>query len=72
MKDALIQLSKGIQTGPSANLVPVLFGENSPMRSKDAVKFSPFNKNLDDSQVRLCFCFFTSFLRVAAYVTFQF
>ncbi|XP_037443852.1 DNA-binding protein SMUBP-2-like isoform X1 [Triticum dicoccoides] len=50
MKDALIQLSKGIQTGPSANLVPVLFGENSPMRSKDAVKFSPFNKNLDDSQ----------------------
>jgi len=50
MKDALIQLSKAIQMGPSANLVPVLFGENSPMRSKDAVKFSPFNKNLDDSQ----------------------
>ncbi|XP_044399628.1 DNA-binding protein SMUBP-2 isoform X3 [Triticum aestivum] len=50
MKDALIQLSKGIQAGPSANLVPVLFGENSPMRSKDAMKFSPFNKNLDDSQ----------------------
>ena len=52
MKDALIQLSKAIQTGPSANLVPVLFGENSPMHSKDAVKFSSFNKNLDDSQVR--------------------
>ncbi|TVU46312.1 hypothetical protein EJB05_05838 [Eragrostis curvula] len=50
MKDALIQLSKGIQTGPSANLVPVLFGEKTPMRSKDAMKFSPFNKNLDDSQ----------------------
>jgi hypothetical protein len=55
MKDALIQLSKAIQTGPSANLVPVLFGENSPMRSKDAVKFSPFNKNLDDSQVKTLF-----------------
>ncbi|CAM0875788.1 unnamed protein product [Alopecurus aequalis] len=50
MKDTLIQLSKAIQTGPSANLVPVLFGENSPMHSKDVVKFSPFNKNLDDSQ----------------------
>ncbi|CAN6298648.1 unnamed protein product [Urochloa humidicola] len=50
MKDALIQLSKAVQTGPSANLVPVLFGEKAPMRSKDAMKFSPFNKNLDDSQ----------------------
>uniref|UniRef100_A0A0D9VVY9 DNA helicase n=1 Tax=Leersia perrieri TaxID=77586 RepID=A0A0D9VVY9_9ORYZ len=50
MKDALIQLSKAIQTGPSANLVPVLFGEAPPMSSKDAAKFSPFNKNLDESQ----------------------
>ncbi|WVZ59753.1 hypothetical protein U9M48_009854 [Paspalum notatum var. saurae] len=50
MKDALIQLSKAVQTGPCANLVPVLFGERAPMRSKDAMKFSPFNKNLDDSQ----------------------
>ncbi|KAG2536802.1 DNA-binding protein SMUBP-2-like isoform X1 [Panicum virgatum] len=50
MKDALIQLSKAVQTGPCANLVPVLFGEKAPMRSKDAMKFSPFNKNLDDSQ----------------------
>uniref|UniRef100_A0A0E0KFX7 DNA helicase n=1 Tax=Oryza punctata TaxID=4537 RepID=A0A0E0KFX7_ORYPU len=50
MKDALIQLSKGIQTDPSANLVPVLFGENPPMSSKDVAKFSPFNKNLDESQ----------------------
>ncbi|KAF0922495.1 hypothetical protein E2562_037402 [Oryza meyeriana var. granulata] len=50
MKDALIQLSKAIQTGPSANLVPVLFGEKPPMSSKDAAKFSPFNKNLDESQ----------------------
>ncbi|KAG8097542.1 hypothetical protein GUJ93_ZPchr0013g34843 [Zizania palustris] len=49
MKDALIQLSKN-QTGPSVNLVPVLFGENPPMSSKDAAKFSPFNKNLDESQ----------------------
>ncbi|XP_066385310.1 uncharacterized protein [Miscanthus floridulus] len=50
MKDALIELSKAVQTGPSANLVPVLFGEKAPMRSKDTMKFSPFNKNLDDSQ----------------------
>ncbi|CAN6310295.1 unnamed protein product [Urochloa humidicola] len=50
MKDALIQLSKAVQTGPCANLVPVLFGEKAPMHSKDAMKFSPFNKNLDDSQ----------------------
>lgn len=50
MKDALVQLSKGIQTGPSANLIPVLFGENPPMSSKDVAKFSPFNKNLDESQ----------------------
>ncbi|XP_015691311.2 DNA-binding protein SMUBP-2 isoform X1 [Oryza brachyantha] len=50
MKDALIQLSKAIQTGPSANLVPVLFGESPPMSTKDAGKFSPFNKNLDESQ----------------------
>ncbi|KAK3146809.1 hypothetical protein QOZ80_3BG0272350 [Eleusine coracana subsp. coracana] len=49
MKDALIQLSKAVQTGPSANLVPVLFGEKTPTRSKDAMKFSPCNKNLDDS-----------------------
>ncbi|XP_066373064.1 uncharacterized protein [Miscanthus floridulus] len=50
MKDALIELSKAVQTGPCANLVPVLFGEKAPMRSKDTMKFSPFNKNLDDSQ----------------------
>ncbi|RLN17761.1 uncharacterized protein C2845_PM02G08280 [Panicum miliaceum] len=50
MKDALIQLSKAVQTGPCANLVPVLFGEKAPMRTKDAMKFSPFNKNLDDSR----------------------
>lgn len=53
MKDALVQLSKGIQTGPSANLIPVLFGENPPMSSKDVAKFSPFNKNLDESQVTI-------------------
>jgi ATP-dependent RNA/DNA helicase IGHMBP2 len=53
MKDALIELSKAVQTGPCANLVPVLFGEKAPMRSKDAMKFSPFNKNLDDSQVTI-------------------
>ncbi|RWV92434.1 hypothetical protein BHE74_00048798 [Ensete ventricosum] len=31
MKNALIQLSKGIQRGPAEDLVPVLFGEKPPV-----------------------------------------
>ncbi|KAJ0634038.1 putative hydrolase [Helianthus annuus] len=50
MKDTLIQLSKGIRTGPAADLVPVLFGERSPTVAKKDVSFTPFNKNLDHSQ----------------------
>ncbi|GMI70966.1 hypothetical protein like AT2G03270 [Hibiscus trionum] len=51
MKDALIQLSKGVLKGPAADLVPVLFGERLPTVSKKgAVTFNPFNKNLDHSQ----------------------
>ncbi|KAE9590741.1 hypothetical protein Lal_00023123 [Lupinus albus] len=50
MKDALIQLSKGVQKGPAADLVPVLFGERAPTVSKKDVSFTPFNKNLDHSQ----------------------
>ncbi|URD81660.1 DNA-binding protein [Musa troglodytarum] len=50
MKNALIQLSKGIQRGPAEDLVPVLFGEKPPVVSKKATQFSPFNKNLDHSQ----------------------
>ncbi|KAK8628722.1 hypothetical protein V6N13_009305 [Hibiscus sabdariffa] len=51
MKDALIQLSKGVLKGPAADLVPVLFGERQPTVSKKgAVTFTPFNKNLDHSQ----------------------
>ncbi|CAL9248836.1 unnamed protein product [Arabidopsis halleri] len=51
MKDTLIQLSKGVLRGPAADLVPVLFGERQPSVSKKAVKsFTPFNKNLDQSQ----------------------
>lgn len=50
MKDALIQLSKGAQKGPAADLIPVLFGEKQPMHSKKVVQFTPFNKNLDHSQ----------------------
>ncbi|XP_073107835.1 uncharacterized protein [Elaeis guineensis] len=50
MKDALIQLSKGTQEGPAADLIPVLFGEKQPMHSKKVVQFTPFNKNLDHSQ----------------------
>ncbi|GJX00525.1 DNA-binding protein SMUBP-2 [Tanacetum coccineum] len=50
MKDTLIQLSKGIQRGPAADLVPVLFGERPPTVVKKDVSFTPFNKNLDHSQ----------------------
>ncbi|KAK2995769.1 hypothetical protein RJ640_010745 [Escallonia rubra] len=50
MKDTLIQLSKGVQRGPAADLVPVLFGERPPAVSKKDVKFTPFNSNLDHSQ----------------------
>ncbi|OVA19410.1 AAA+ ATPase domain [Macleaya cordata] len=50
MKDALIQLSKGVLKGPAADLVPVLFGEKPPTVSKKSVSFTPFNSNLDHSQ----------------------
>ncbi|OIV92335.1 hypothetical protein TanjilG_10545 [Lupinus angustifolius] len=49
MKDALIQLSKGVK-GPATDLVPVLFGERVPTISKKDASFTPFNKNLDHSQ----------------------
>lgn len=51
MKSALIQLSKGVQKGPAADLVPVLFGEKPSSIAKKAVPLSLFNKNLDHSQV---------------------
>ncbi|CAA7395424.1 unnamed protein product [Spirodela intermedia] len=50
MKGALIQLSKGVQKGPAADLVPVLFGEKPSAIAKKAVPLSLFNKNLDHSQ----------------------
>ncbi|KAL6553821.1 hypothetical protein OROMI_019494 [Orobanche minor] len=50
MKETLIQLSKGVQTGPAADLNPVLFGERSPTVSKKEIKFTPINSNLDHSQ----------------------
>ncbi|KAM5558897.1 hypothetical protein ABKV19_020516 [Rosa sericea] len=50
MKDALIQLSKGVHKGPASDLIPVLFGERAPTVAKKEVTFSPFNKNLDHSQ----------------------
>uniref|UniRef100_A0A7C9ADE8 DNA helicase n=2 Tax=Opuntia streptacantha TaxID=393608 RepID=A0A7C9ADE8_OPUST len=50
MKDTLVELSKGVQKGPAADLVPVLFGETQPAMSKKDVTLSPFNKNLDHSQ----------------------
>ncbi|XP_073067095.1 uncharacterized protein [Primulina eburnea] len=50
MKDTLIQLSKGVQKGPAADLVPVLFGERPPTVSKKDIKFTLLNSNLDSSQ----------------------
>ncbi|XWS56247.1 hypothetical protein CRYUN_Cryun09bG0069600 [Craigia yunnanensis] len=50
MKDALIQLSKGVLKGSAADLVPVLFGERLPTVSKKGITFTPFNSNLDHSQ----------------------
>ncbi|KAL5978092.1 hypothetical protein ACLOJK_029209 [Asimina triloba] len=50
MKDTLVQLSKGIQKGPAAELIPILFGEKSLTVSKKPVSFAPFNSNLDHSQ----------------------
>ncbi|RWR73779.1 DNA-binding protein SMUBP-2 [Cinnamomum micranthum f. kanehirae] len=50
MKDALIQLSKGVQKGPASDLIPVLFGEKSPSVSKKPMPFTTFNLNLDHSQ----------------------
>ncbi|XP_073150723.1 uncharacterized protein [Henckelia pumila] len=50
MKDTLIQLSKGVQKGPAADLVPVLFGERPPTVSKKDINFTPVNSNLDSSQ----------------------
>ncbi|VFQ92441.1 unnamed protein product [Cuscuta campestris] len=51
MKDTLIQLSKGVQKGPASDLVPVLFGERSPMMCKKDAQFTLFNPNLDHPQV---------------------
>lgn len=51
MKDALVQLSKGVQRGPAADLIPVLFGERPPSVTKKDITFKPFNSNLDHSQV---------------------
>lgn len=51
MRDALIQLSKGVQKGPAVDLVPVLFGEKPPIFLNKTMQFTPFNKSLDNSQV---------------------
>ncbi|KAI4341304.1 hypothetical protein MLD38_026040 [Melastoma candidum] len=50
MKDALIRLSKGIHKGPAVDLIPVLFGERTPLVSKNDTAFRPFNTHLDHSQ----------------------
>lgn len=50
LKETLIQLSKGVQKGPAADLIPVLFGERPPTVIKKGVTFTPFNSNLDHSQ----------------------
>ncbi|KAL6555409.1 hypothetical protein OROGR_006667 [Orobanche gracilis] len=50
LKETLIQLSRGVQKGPAADLVPVLFGERTPSVSKKDINFTPVNLNLDHSQ----------------------
>ncbi|KAL6522445.1 hypothetical protein OROMI_031717 [Orobanche minor] len=50
LKETLIQLSKGVQKGPAADLVPVLFGERTPSVSKKDINLTPVNLNLDHSQ----------------------
>lgn len=62
MKDALIQLSKGVQNGPAAGLIPVLFGEQKPTVLKKDIAFKPFNSNLDHSQVNKKTLLYFSFL----------
>ncbi|KAL3636695.1 hypothetical protein CASFOL_018994 [Castilleja foliolosa] len=52
-EETLIQLSKGVQRGPTSDLVPVLFGERLPTVSKKDTKFTTVNRNLDHSQVYL-------------------
>ncbi|GAV57283.1 AAA_11 domain-containing protein/AAA_12 domain-containing protein [Cephalotus follicularis] len=50
MKDAMIQLSKGVQKGPATDLISVLFGERQPTVAKKSVTFTALNSNLDHSQ----------------------
>ncbi|KAJ7976814.1 DNA-binding protein SMUBP-2 [Quillaja saponaria] len=50
MKDALIQLSKGVHRGPASDMIPILFGERPPTVSKKDISFIPFNRKLDHSQ----------------------
>ncbi|GAU36922.1 hypothetical protein TSUD_331950 [Trifolium subterraneum] len=50
MKDALVQLSKGVHKGPASDLIPVLFGERQPTVAKKDVSFTSINRNLDHSQ----------------------
>ncbi|KAK6945316.1 DNA2/NAM7 helicase, helicase domain [Dillenia turbinata] len=50
MKDALRQLSQGVQKGPASDLIPVLFGERLPSFAKKDTAFTPFNSSLDHSQ----------------------
>lgn len=71
MKDALIQLSKGVHKGPASDLIPVLFGERTPTVSKKDVSFTPFNTNLDHSQAcNEIFCIVT--LLVIYFINFFF
>ncbi|GKV52294.1 hypothetical protein SLEP1_g58884 [Rubroshorea leprosula] len=50
IKDALIQMSKGVLKEPIAVLVPVLFGDRPPTLLKKDVTFTPFYSILDHSQ----------------------
>ncbi|KAI5448377.1 hypothetical protein KIW84_015699 [Lathyrus oleraceus] len=50
MKEALVQLSKGVHKGPASDLIHVLFRERQPTVSKKDVSFTSINRNLDHSQ----------------------
>ncbi|KAF2307851.1 hypothetical protein GH714_032610 [Hevea brasiliensis] len=73
MKEALIQLSKGVQKGPAADLIPVLFGERPPTVAKKGVTFTPFNSNLDHSSSYLQgFMHFNKLRNLASFFWFSF
>ncbi|CAM6098544.1 unnamed protein product [Calypogeia fissa] len=50
-RDTLLDLSKDIQRSPAADMIPVLFGAKAPAFAKKPMQFTPFNKDLNQSQI---------------------